>query len=48
MKLIWKVTDKFWADIAYDRYSMFGRDGVTPGESYPEANVMTLGFKIWF
>lgn len=48
MKLIWKVTDKFWADIAYDRYSQFGRDGVTPGESYPEANVVTLGFKIWF
>jgi len=49
MKLIWKVSDKFWADIAYDRYSQFGRDGgVTPGESYPEANIVTLGFKVWF
>lgn len=48
VKLIWKVSDKFWADIAYDRYSQFGRDKETPGESYPKANVVTLGFKIWF
>ena len=48
MKLVWKVSDKFWADIAYNRYSQFGRDEETPRESYPEANVVTLGFKIWF
>lgn len=47
-KLIWKISDKFWADLAYDRYSMFGRNGETPGESYPEANIITLGFKLWF
>ncbi len=47
-KLIWKASDKFWADIAYDRYSMFGRNGDVPGEAYPEANIVTVGFKIWF
>lgn len=48
VKLIWKVSDKFWADIAYDRYSQFGRDQETPGETYPEANIVTIGFKLWF
>ena len=48
MKLIWKVSDKFWADLAYERYSMFGRDKETPGITYPEANIVTLGFKVWF
>ena len=48
LKLIWKVNDKFWADLAYDRYSQFGRDKETPAETYPEANVVTLGFKVWF
>jgi Protein of unknown function (DUF3570) len=48
MKLIWKVNDRFWADLAYERYSQFGRDKETPGEAYPEANVVTLGFKVWF
>lgn len=48
LKLIWKVSDKFWADIAYDRYSQFGRDGATPGQAYPEANIVTFGVKVWF
>ncbi len=48
MKLIWKVSEKFWADIAYERYSQFGRDKETPGITYPEANSVTLGFKVWF
>ena len=48
MKLIWKISDKFWADVAYQRYSQSGRDEETPEVTYPEANVVTVGFKIWF
>lgn len=48
MQLIWKMNENFWIDVAYDRYSMWGRDNVTSGEAYPEANIITVGFKLWY
>jgi hypothetical protein len=48
LKLIWKAHDKFTVSLAYDRYSMWGRDGQTTNEAYPDANVVTLGFKLWY
>lgn len=48
LKLIWKAYDKFTISLAYDRYSMWGRDGATSNEAYPDANVVTLGFKLWY
>ena len=44
----WKPKDKFAVDAGYERYSMWGRDGQTSGEAYPDANMVTLGIKIWF
>lgn len=48
MKLIWKAHEKFTISLAYDRYSMWGRDGQTTNEVYPDANIVTLGFKLWY
>lgn len=48
LKLLWKCSDRFNVSVAYDRYSMNGRDRETPGEAYPKANVVTLGMKLWY
>jgi hypothetical protein len=33
-------------DLAYDRYTMRGRDGVTPQSAYPVANIYTAGARV--
>jgi hypothetical protein len=43
LKLACKLTDRLQADLAYDRYAMHGRDGVTPGSAYPSANIVSAG-----
>jgi hypothetical protein len=43
LKLTWNVSDRLRADLAYDRYAMHGRDGVTPASAYPTANILTAG-----
>lgn len=48
LKLVWKCSDAFNVSLAYDRYSMQGRDGKTPGEAYPSANIFTVGLKLWY
>ena len=35
-------------DLAWDRYLMSGRDGVTSQLAYPDAKVLTLGFQVEF
>jgi hypothetical protein len=46
LKASWKVTGHIQLDVAYDRYVMNGRDGVTPGSAYPVANIYTAGARI--
>ncbi len=43
-----KLCERFSVELAYKRYEMQGLDGITPAESYPSANVFTLGFGIPF
>jgi hypothetical protein len=43
LKLTCKVSDRIRADLAYDRYAMHGRDGVTPASAYPAANILSAG-----
>lgn len=45
LKLIWNATDHLSFDVAYERYEMHGRDGVTPQSAYPTAGVVTVGAK---
>jgi len=46
LKATWKPRDWLQLDVAYDRYTMRGRDGVTPQSAYPKANIVTLGAKL--
>lgn len=46
IKVAWSPGARFQLDVAYDRYAMRGRDGVTPQSAYPRANVLTFGAKI--
>lgn len=45
LKLIWNITDAWQVDVAYERYEMRGRDGVTPQSAYCSANITTAGLK---
>jgi hypothetical protein len=45
LKAIWTPTDRVELDLAYDRYEMWGRDGITPKSAYPIAGIITAGFK---
>ncbi|MFO1476764.1 MAG: DUF3570 domain-containing protein [Verrucomicrobiota bacterium] len=43
-----RVQEHLSLDLQYQRYEMFGRDGVTQPVMYPKANVITGGFTVWF
>jgi hypothetical protein len=43
----WNVRDWLSVDATYDRYVMRGRDGVTSAQAFPDANVFTLGVRLW-
>lgn len=45
LKVIWKVSDAWQLDAAYERYDMRGKDGVTPASAYCRANIVTTGLK---
>ncbi len=42
----WNPSDRLQFDVSYDRYTMRGRDGITPQSAYPRANMVTLGARI--
>lgn len=46
IRTTWNPTDRLQLDIAYDRYTMRGRDGITPQSAYPRANILTMGARI--
>jgi hypothetical protein len=45
-KLIWNLTRRWEADVAFERYQMRGRDGVTPQSAYPLAAITTVGARM--
>ena len=46
IKATWKPNDRLEFVAAFDRYSMRGRDGVTPQSAYPVANIVSVGAKV--
>jgi len=46
--LHYKVIDHVYLDASYERYIMQGLDGVTPQQTYPNANVFTIGARLTF
>jgi hypothetical protein len=48
MKLVWTPKPAFRADVAWERYEMNGRDGITSASAFPDASIVTVGFRlIW-
>jgi len=48
MKVIWTPRERWSADIGYERYGMWGRDGVTSSQAYPSANIFSAGVQLRF
>ncbi len=48
LKVVWTPSDKYSVDAGYERYTMWGRDGITSSSAYPDANIFTVGFRIGF
>jgi Protein of unknown function (DUF3570) len=46
LKATLKVQAHVQLELAYDRYEMRGRDGVTPQSAYPTANIYTAGARV--
>ena len=43
-----RVTDWLTIDLGFKRYIMRGLDGVTSQSTYPQANIVTVGARLWF
>ena len=43
-----RVHDRVTIELGYKRYEMFGTDDKTDASQYPSANIVTLGFNLWF
>ena len=47
VKAVWEVAPWCSVDLTLERYLMRGRDGITPRSAYADANVITLGARLW-
>jgi len=46
--ITWRIQKHLSLDAGYMRYMMVGLDGVTSQSAYPQANLFTLGMRLWF
>lgn len=46
-KAVWEVTPTVHVDATYERYLMNGLDGRTSASAYSDANVFTVGVRLW-
>jgi len=46
--ITWRISQYVSLDAGYMRYVMAGLDGVTSQSAYPEANLFTMGLRLWF
>ena len=47
LKAVWEVNEHVSVDATVERYLMNGRDQVTSPSAYVDANVFTLGIRLW-
>ena len=47
VKAVWEINDWCSIDATVERYLMQGRDQVTSDSAYADANVFTIGFRLW-
>lgn len=46
VKLVWTPNKTCQFDVAWERYDMKGRDGITSASAYPQANIVTAGLRL--
>lgn len=46
VKLVWTPNKVCQFDVAWERYEMKGRDGVTSASAFPQANIITAGLRL--
>jgi len=46
--ITWRVYKHLSIDLSYMRYIMQGLDGATSQSAYPDANVVSIGARVWF
>lgn len=47
LKVVWDVAPWCTVDATVERYLMDGRDRVTPASAYADANIFTVGIRLW-
>jgi hypothetical protein len=47
VKAVWEFNSWSSLDVSVERYLMQGRDGVTSASAYADADVFTIGFRLW-
>jgi hypothetical protein len=45
---VWEVSERCHLDAAWKRYEMDGNDGRTSPSAYPEADIFSVGIRVWF
>jgi hypothetical protein len=45
LKITYKVAERLQIVASYERYAMYGRDGVTSASAYPRAGISEIGAK---
>ncbi len=45
---VWEVSERCHLDAAWKRYEMNGNDGRTSPSVYPEADIFSVGIRVWF
>ena len=48
LKAVYSYNESLALDISFERYDMTGKDGVTPAEAFPDADVLTIGLTYQF
>ena len=47
VKAVWDINEHVSVDATVERYLMNGRDQITSPSAYVDANVFTLGIRLW-
>jgi hypothetical protein len=46
LRATWRLADHLQIEAGYERYALYGRDGITPKSDYPVTNILSAGAKV--
>ena len=47
VKAVWDINEHVSVDATLEKYIMNGRDSITSSSAYVDANVITVGIRLW-